>query len=134
MISYLFLYGTLLRGEKANEVKDIIKTFRRIGRASVRGRLYDLGPYPGAVLDSPSGFSVHGELVKVPHDPAMLERLDEYEEFDPSNLRSSVFIRQKTRVNLDDGRKVMAWIYVYNRDPGAAPLIQSGDYSKTKVA
>jgi len=133
MSKYLFLYGQLLQPEPDKELALVVNRFHRIGAASVRGRLYDLGDYPGAVVDPSSNTSVRGELVEVPEDESILA-LDTYEEFDPTNPEHSLFVRKEVRIQLSDGRDVDAWMYVYNRHPGDAPLITGGIYSKSQVA
>lgn len=55
MTEYLFLYGTLKPNEAASDVAEMVRTLRCIGSATVPGRLYDFGDYPGAVLQSNSG-------------------------------------------------------------------------------
>jgi gamma-glutamylcyclotransferase (GGCT)/AIG2-like uncharacterized protein YtfP len=134
MTKYLFLYGTLRPASPTNEATRLITGLRRIGRARVFGRLYDLGEYPGAVLDSSARTSIRGELFELPNNPSILSALDKYEEFDRANEKRSLFIRTKTNVEVSDGRRLESWIYVYNRDPGTAPVIASGDYSQSQAA
>lgn len=134
MSEYLFLYGTLLPTEAAEEIAHVVRRFHHVGSASVPGRLYDFGDYPGAVLDPSSPTSICGELVALPTDETLLGELDRYEEFQPANPEASLFIRKKTKVMVTDGRSFEAWIYVLNRDPGDAPIVRGGDYSKSKVA
>lgn len=134
MTDYLFIYGTLMPSKGDDEIAHIVKRLRRIGAAYVRGRLYNLGEYPGAVIDHSANTSIHGELVELPADKAILEALDKYEEFDPSRPQKSLFVRKKTKIKLATGRNVEGWIYVYNRNPGNAPIVRGGDYSKSKVA
>lgn len=130
---YLFLYGTLL-ADGPDEVVGTLKSLRRLGPARIRGRLYDLGEYPGAVIDQSANTSVHGELVELPADKAILDALDRYEEFDPSRPQESLFVRKKAKISLANGRKVEGWMYVYNRNPGNAPVIRGGNYSRSRVA
>jgi gamma-glutamylcyclotransferase (GGCT)/AIG2-like uncharacterized protein YtfP len=131
---YLFLYGTLKPDAADREIAPIVRRLRNIGRGRVRGKLYDLGGYPGAVVDASANSFVRGLLVELPPDKATLEALDRYEEFDPLDPGNSLFVRTKTKVRLTDGRNLQGWIYVYNRDPGNAPLVRGGEYSKSKVA
>ena len=133
MSEHLFIYGTLLPDEAPREIAAIVKRFRRLGSAQVRGRLYDFGDYPGVVLDDSCRTLVRGELVALP-DEKMLELLDRYEEFDPENPKKSLFIRKKAKVGLANGSTREGWIYVYNKRPGNAPLIRGGDYVRSKVA
>jgi gamma-glutamylcyclotransferase (GGCT)/AIG2-like uncharacterized protein YtfP len=134
MSEHLFVYGTLLPSEAPEEIASIVKRFRRLGSAHVRGRLYDFGEFPGVVLDSSSRTIVHGELVALPSDEGILKTLDRYEEFDRSHPKKSLFIRKKARVLMADGSSREGWIYVYNRPPGKAKLVRGGDYMRSRVA
>jgi len=128
MCRHLFVYGTLHPNRAPSGVANSMRQLRRVGAASVRGRLYDLGEYPGAVLDSSSDAVIAGEVFEVPDDPVVLQALDEYEGFDPSNLKASLFVRTACAVKLADGRSLASWIYIYNQNLEAAPLIVGGDY------
>ena len=134
MSEYLFLYGTLLPDYAAEEAAHVVRLFKHIGPAYVTGRLYDFGDYPGAILDQGSDTLICGELVGLPLGQSLIEEVDKYEEFDPSNPEASLFIRKKTKVMLASGESLTAWIYVYNRDPGDAPVVRGGNYAKSKVA
>jgi gamma-glutamylcyclotransferase (GGCT)/AIG2-like uncharacterized protein YtfP len=72
--------------------------------------------------------------VALPSDERILEALDRYEEFDPSDLKRSLFVRKKAMVRLANGSRREGWIYVYNRHPGDAKLVRGGDYLRSKVA
>ena len=135
MTKYLFLYGTLIQRDAPNkEIARIVRRLHRVGAASVRGRLYDFGDFPGAVVDPSSNSFVRGELVELPDDENILQALDKYEEFDSANPRKSLFIRSKVDIKMANGRMIQGWIYVYNKNPGDAPLIRGGNYAKSKVA
>ena len=134
MSEYLFLYGTLLPHQAPTEVADIVRQLHRVGPASVRGRLYDLGEYPGAILDDSSDATISGEVFELLNNQALLPVLDSYEGFDPTNPEDSLFVRTQAVVKLSDGRELGCWVYVYNQDPGTAPLIKSGDYINSKAA
>ena len=134
MTEYLFLYGTLKPNEAANDVAETVKTLRPVGPATVPGRLYDFGDYPGAVIDQSARTSIKGELFELPSDDSALKSLDEYEEFNRTDRKNSLFVRARAIADLNDGRRVNAWVYVYNGDPGSARLIVSGDYSESRAA
>jgi gamma-glutamylcyclotransferase (GGCT)/AIG2-like uncharacterized protein YtfP len=134
MAEYLFLYGTLKPNEAASDAAETVRTLHRVGSATVRGRLYDFGEYPGAVLDRTAKTSIKGELFELPNDDAPLKALDDYEEFDRTDRKNSLFVRARTVATLRGGRQLNAWVYVYNRDPGSAQQITSGDYSKSRAA
>lgn len=134
MTEYLFIYGTLIPEHASDEIARIVDDLRYVGKASVPGRLYDLGEYPGAVLDPSSPTKVFGRVYELPEDQTVLRLLDSYEEFDPDNLAKSLFMRKQTIVTLDDAQSVRCWIYTYNQDPGTAPLISGGDYKEYQAA
>ena len=134
MTEYLFLYGTLKPNEVASGVAETVKTLQRVGAATVPGRLYDFGDYPGAVIDQSAKTSIKGELFELPNDDTALKALDDYEEFNRADRKNSLFVRTRTVATLQGGRQLNAWIYVYNRNPGSARQIASGDYSKSRAA
>ena len=134
MKEYLFVYGTLRPAKASTEGASLLRQLRRVGKARVLGRLYDFGEFPGAVLDEFGGTTISGELFELPQNRSILNALDEYEEFDKDNGNKSLFVRTKADVEVSDGHRVKSWIYVYNRDPGDAPLITSGDYSESQAA
>ena len=127
MGQYLFVYGSLKQGRGGKEASRMAQQLRYIGKAQVPGTLYDLGDYAGAIVDTNEESFVIGELVELV-DSSVLKQLDEYEQYDPHRSRSCLFVRRKVRASLQNGKTVAAWIYVYNRDPGEAPIIASGEY------
>jgi gamma-glutamylcyclotransferase (GGCT)/AIG2-like uncharacterized protein YtfP len=123
---YLFVYGTLLTGAAPEAMNGIVRRLRYVGPAIVPGYLYDLGSYPGIRLDLNADAIVRGELLSVASAATWL-RLDTYEGFDRARPERSLFRRQRTRVTRSDtGDEGDVWIYVYNRDLGDAPRIESG--------
>ncbi len=134
MTEYLFLYGTLKPNEAASDVAETVRTLRRVGSATVPGRLYDFGDYPGAVIDQSAKTSIKGELFELPNDDSALKALDDYEEFNRTDRKNSLFIRTRAVATLQGGRQLNAWVYVYNHNPGCARQIVSGDYSESRAA
>jgi gamma-glutamylcyclotransferase (GGCT)/AIG2-like uncharacterized protein YtfP len=128
---YLFSYGTLLPRLAPPEIRPTVKRLRHVGKGFVRGQLFDLGEYPGAIL-SRTGSPIAGQVFELPDDPEVLNRLDEYEGFDRSDPRASLFIRQRRYVQLDGGGKVFCWVYTYNRPLKAARALSGGDYLKAR--
>ncbi|HSZ63114.1 MAG TPA: gamma-glutamylcyclotransferase family protein [Terriglobales bacterium] len=111
---YLFSYGTLSPRLAPPEIEPTVRRFRRVGRGFVHGQLFDLGEYPGAIL-SRNGSRIVGQIFELPDDPEVLNRLDEYEGFNRSDPKASLFVRKRRYVQLQDGRKIFCWIYSYNR-------------------
>ncbi|MCI0338188.1 MAG: gamma-glutamylcyclotransferase [Acidobacteria bacterium] len=125
---YLFVYGSLRPALAPPGLRQLVQQWHRIGAAFVQGRLYDLGDYPGAILDAESELQIIGEIFELPDDETVLATLDQYEGFDCDNHDASLFVRTKCHVLLGDVRKVECWIYVYNRETTSAKLIVNGDY------
>ena len=128
---YLFSYGTLLPEHAPREIAPTVRRLRRVGQGFVRGKLYDLGDYPGAVLTR-NGPLIRGLVFALPDDPSVLEQLDRYEEFDSSRPNGSLFVRKRRVVNLQNGKKIVCWIYAYNGSTDTASPLPSGRYTKAK--
>jgi gamma-glutamylcyclotransferase (GGCT)/AIG2-like uncharacterized protein YtfP len=128
--SYLFVYGTLLPEYAPEEFASVMSSLRTVGKGTVRGILYNLGHYPGAVLDPASLCRIYGTVFALLDGEGLLHRLDEYEEFDPDEPASSQFIRRQCSVQLTDGRTLECWIYEYNRSLEGARIVESGRYTR----
>jgi gamma-glutamylcyclotransferase (GGCT)/AIG2-like uncharacterized protein YtfP len=103
MIRYLFAYGTLLPHEAPSELTDIVVKLRKIGVGCTRGRLYDFGEYPGAVVGHSSGEPITGMVYELPPNSSVLHELDAYEGFDKFHPESGLFIRKKRLITLRNG-------------------------------
>jgi gamma-glutamylcyclotransferase (GGCT)/AIG2-like uncharacterized protein YtfP len=113
---FLFVYGTLMRGQPLHAV--LARRARFVARGHVRGRLLSLGPYPGLVVGPAR---VRGELLRV-DDPELLAAVDHEEGYN--------FVRRRAAVTLLDGRRVRAWIYRYCGPRDTATPIPSGDWRR----
>lgn len=123
----LFVYGTLAPGHAPACVADLVARFRTVGRAAVRGTLYDCGDYPGLVLGGDR--DVRGYVVEVPDDPLLLRRLDAYEGFDAAAPAASLFRRVSAVATLSaDGRAVDCQTYVYNHPAAGCRTVPGGDW------
>ena len=85
----------------------------------MRGRLYRLESYPGAVSSNTDGEWVHGELYWIEDPRWILPALDNYE--------GSSFERVKVEVERDSGERVDAWVYLYRGTPPGTRIC-SGDW------
>lgn len=117
----LVLYGTLRRGEGARRALGLDRRLRFLMPCLVRGRLFDLGPYPGFV---PGDGLVRGELFE-PLDDAILADLDAFEEYDPAEPAKSPFVRERIALV---GSALAAFIYRYAGPVDGFPEIASGDW------
>ncbi len=124
----LFVYGTLLRGE----LRGVHLERYRSTPASIRGTLYDTGPYPACTAvqplasDSPGRGEgwVHGELVEAPTQ--LLAELDAIEGVDHQAPWRSLFRRTRVRARVAWPHDTLAWVYTYNRDPEGLAAIAGG--------
>ena len=123
-----FFYGTLMTGfdRRRRLGMDSRMSFR--GRGWIEGALFDLGLYPAAI--PAAGHKVHGEVFELTDPHAVLPALDEVEGYRPDAVDTSLYVRRKATVYLDDDTAAEAWVYFYNAPLGAAPSIDSGDYLK----
>ncbi len=125
MSQYLFVYGTLRPGCAAAEIATAVAKLRAVDDGFVRGVLYDLGGYPGAVPDARAKSRIAGTVMELPEDENVLARLDTYEGFDPRAPETSEFVRVRQTVEMNDGRMMDCWIYRYNREPRDAPIVKN---------
>jgi len=90
-----------------------------LGGGTVKGRLFDLGAYPGAVPD-PHG-TVTGEVYEV-GEPGLLKALDSAE--------GPQYHRGEVNVRVAGGREVTAFIYWYAGPLDRGVVIPGGDYRR----
>jgi gamma-glutamylcyclotransferase (GGCT)/AIG2-like uncharacterized protein YtfP len=92
-----------------------------LGTAHVAGRLYDLGAFPGMVLEPRSRHAVAGWLLRLPVDPTgVLGALDHFE--------GRRFVRVTTTV-FHGRRRMACWVYTLRRPPTSGRPIRSGRWS-----
>jgi len=105
----LFVYGTLKRGFK-NHRHIADQRFVCEARTAPGYRLYNLGDYPGLVVEATDTLGVTGELWEV--DADSLARLDEFE-----GVAEGLY--RRVRVELDgSSHQDHADTYLYARGPG----------------
>jgi len=122
----LFAYGTLQPGCAPAGVAAQAAKLRPLGAGFVRGVLYDLGRYPGAVADATSQSRIAGTVMELPEDETILRQLDDYEGFDPQSPETSEFVRERQMVEMSDGRKLECWFYRYNGTSCGTGVITGG--------
>lgn len=121
----VFVYGSLRRGG-AHAMSIEFPHAKFITEAQVSGSLYDLGTYPGLLLNE-SNTLVTGEVYEV--DDELLNKLDAFE-------ASSYYWRKQVEIALGSHRR-SCWIYEPHPEfYSPRTLITSGDwieYAKTKT-
>ena len=121
----VFVYGTLRSGSPgAMSVRFPNSKF--FSNAQVSGNLYDLGPYPGLLLNESSALVV-GEVYEV--DDETLNEMDAFE-------AGSDYVRKQVEISLGTGKRA-GWTYEPNPESYSLDtLITSGDwieYARTKT-
>jgi gamma-glutamylcyclotransferase (GGCT)/AIG2-like uncharacterized protein YtfP len=122
--SLLFVYGTLRAFVDIPMARWLQRTARYVGAATTRGRLYDLGPYPGMRIAPGRGETVVGDVYRVT-DSRVFRVLDRYEA--GGVRRNAGFVRCRCLVKLARGTR-RAWAYRYCASVVSAARIPSGDY------
>jgi gamma-glutamylcyclotransferase (GGCT)/AIG2-like uncharacterized protein YtfP len=124
----LFVYGTLMStaaaeyGLKARS-RLLLEAPNRLP-AQTSGQLYELGRYPGLVINTPgiSGSAanttgttdiVHGQLMVLADPAVTLAWLDEYEAISPEPGADNEYARCLQTVTITGGRTLRAWTYIY---------------------
>ena len=130
MNQYLFAYGTLADANPPRKIATVVKKLKCLGKGYIFARLYDLGEYPGAVLDDSKRHKVFGKIFKVGDDSELLTQLDDYEAFDPKRPEGSLFVRKRSAINRANHPPLTGWVYEYNRSINSEPLIKHGDYAR----
>ena len=130
--SCLFVYGTLMpeRGGLLGQVerRRLAREASRLGPATIQGRLYCLGQYPGLIHSERTADVVHGEALLLESPAATFSWLDEYEGGDPEI--EEVYERVLRPIRLATGEIRMSWVYLYLRDIAAARLLASGRWHR----
>lgn len=91
-----------------------------VADGTFRGRLYDLGTFPGAVASCSNAERVRGEIYRLREPARAFRMLDAYED--------TAFRRAQVTIRRADGAANRCWIYLYGRPLQRFPLIASGDF------
>lgn len=124
---YLFVYGTLL-SEAGHPMHGQLRRYCQFhGRGHMRGLLYEVAGYPGAIPSPQATHRVHGEVYRM-IDAEVLTLLDVYEDCAAHHPEPHLYRRRPVTVMLAQSGSLSAWTYLYNRDISTLELIPSGDY------
>lgn len=129
--SYCFVYGTLKRGQSNYPL--IAAAVRAASPATIRGRLYDVGPFPALAHGDET---VHGELLLISPEAladilVLLDRLEGYDAADPVG---SFYLREIVAATTVDGREDVAYSYFYNRETASLHHLPDGEWRGPSAA
>jgi gamma-glutamylcyclotransferase (GGCT)/AIG2-like uncharacterized protein YtfP len=130
MNPHLFVYGTLVSSAGHPNGARLAGEARLVGAASIPGRLYRVGWYPGLVEGDAAGGRVHGEIYALADPAISLVWLDAYESIVPGDEASSEYIRVERTVQLAAGGDITAWVYLYQRDVAGLELVAGGRWTQ----
>jgi gamma-glutamylcyclotransferase (GGCT)/AIG2-like uncharacterized protein YtfP len=122
----LFVYGTLMSGQRLHKHLTARPDVRLVGNARMRGELYrPLGRrYPGAVRTGRRGRHILGELYELRQPAQTLPVLDRLEGCD-----EGLFTREQVMVS-HKARKRRAWTYLYAKPLANAEPILQGSFAQ----
>lgn len=128
---YLFVYGSLLSGARgvmgAAQRARLRAEGKKLGAATLCGRLIDLGSYPGVVLSQDANEVVHGEVYRLRSFQRSLAWLDVYEGLSQPSSASGIYRRRLVRVDVGDTLQTLeAWAYVLTSQKGEMRSIRHG--------
>ncbi len=120
MTPHLFVYGTLMpaaQSDYGRKMRDrLARESQHLGPATMAGRLYDLGRYPGLFAPQAPSDIVHGGLLRLATPAATLTWLDAYEGVRPADViefpsETFEYERVEAQATTADGRSLTAWVY-----------------------
>ena len=116
----LFVYGTLRSASGHPMHQKLRAESDFVGPGTFRGRLYDLGAFPGAILSRSNADRVRGEIYRLREPARTLSALDAYED--------KAFRRLKATVRRENGATARCWIYLYALPVTRFRRIAGGDF------
>jgi len=145
---YVFVYGTLRRGE----INDIVLAAERhgiaeptlVGSARMPGRLFDYGNWPGILPVDSGEYSVEGEQGARTHVPtvlgdvfyapiALLAVLDDIEGIQAHSR--DAFYREPCSLQVTSGEMLSCVYYPVDEESTiSCPLIENGDWVAYRMA
>ena len=127
---FLFTYGTLMStaaGAMGSAQRELLNhaSTSLIRPATIAGRIFDLGQYPGLVETEGEGI-VQGEVHELLDPQTCLAWLDAYEGIVPGCHSHNEYVRVERQVALDSSEQLTAWVYVYQLSVTAFAPIPDG--------
>jgi len=109
MNNLLFVYGTLL--DNNNEFAVFLKNNSRFySPGKLKGKLYDIGEYPGAAFCGDDENYIYGSILELINIEKVLPVIDDYEGYGDAQVQPNEFIRALASVETQAG-SVICWLY-----------------------
>jgi len=123
---FLFVYGTLL--QPGNEFAEYLNQHCKfIAEGKIKGLLYDIGEYPGALIDSSEVSYIYGNIFRIDDPDAILNIIDDYEGIGGLYSHPQEYIRKQVEIFTDNGN-MTCWMYLYNLPVDTYSQVPAGDY------
>jgi gamma-glutamylcyclotransferase (GGCT)/AIG2-like uncharacterized protein YtfP len=126
MNNLLFVYGTLLSDDNEDAIY-LKNNSTNYSKGKLKGRLYNIGEYPGAILSNEQNNYIYGTILKINNPEKVFPVIDHYEGFGDDQPQPDEFIRVLTEIETE-GEPVNCWIYLYNLPVTGLNQIKSGRY------
>ncbi len=129
MSDYLFVYGTLKRRSRHAMARRLAQSARYVGAATIAGRLYHLGRFPGLKEPRFAEDRVHGDVYDLgANAEPTLREMDAYE--NAESPPPTPYERQPATVVMADGRALAVWVYWYRGVVSEEHFIAGGSYEE----
>ena len=129
MNPHLFVYGTLVTSHGHPMGHRLRQEALLLSPATIAGRLYRVGWYPGLRPADTSADLVHGELYRLADPAKSLAWLDEYEGLTAggtSVASSDQYMRVERSVTQADGSTLTTWVYLFQLTLPSSAHISDG--------
>ncbi|MBM3847363.1 MAG: gamma-glutamylcyclotransferase [Verrucomicrobia bacterium] len=127
MLALVFIYGSLLPNVEGTRHR-LLGPSRFVCSARVRGRLFLMWQYPGAVPAPGVDRWVRGEVYEIRDPDHTFKELDRYEGYLPDSPDGCEFRREIVEVVGEEAQQLSAWIYWYAWPTAGFDEIEPGDY------
>src|SRR5262249_45622859 len=125
MSTLLFVYGTLKRRSRHPMARKLASSARWLGTATIAGRLYNLGRFPGLKEPRSPRDQVHGDIYDLGTDcERTLAEMDAYE--NAESPPPTPYERELTVVSGES--ELTAWVYWYRGNVREDMFIAGGSY------
>lgn len=121
----LFVYGTLKKESSHPMAAFVFSNATFLGTAKMKGSLYEISWYPGAIYNERSVNLVEGSLFSINIEESIFfSALDDYEGISDPSDESNEYIRVTVPIDFR-GQEVFSWVYLYNQDINSFRLIEN---------